>query len=62
MQSTMKLSSYMNCDLSFYEARGWAVGWGTETTSRKVAGSIPDGVIGIFNFPAALRTWSLLNL
>ena len=28
-------------------ARGGAVGWGTEL-SRKVAGSISDGVIGIF--------------
>ena len=29
--------------------RGGAVGWGT-ATNRKVAGSIPDGVIGIFHW------------
>jgi hypothetical protein len=31
-------------------ADGGAVGWGTAATSRKVAGSIPDGVIGIFHW------------
>ena len=30
--------------------RGGAVGWGTCATSQKVAGSIPDGVIGIFHW------------
>jgi hypothetical protein len=29
-------------------ARGSIVGWGTVLTSRKVAGSIPDEVIGFF--------------
>ena len=31
-------------------ARGGAVGWGTALQSRKVAGSIPDGAIGIFHW------------
>jgi hypothetical protein len=31
-------------------ARGSVVGWGT-VLSRKVAGSIPDEVIGLFNWP-----------
>ena len=30
-------------------ARGGAVGWGTALQAGKVAGSIPDGVIGIFH-------------
>ena len=30
--------------------RGGAAGWGHYSTSRKVAGSIPDGVIGIFHW------------
>ena len=30
-------------------AAGGAVGWGTRATGRKVAGSILDGVIGIFH-------------
>ena len=31
-------------------ARGDAVGWGTTLQARKVAGSIPDGVIRIFHW------------
>ena len=31
-------------------ARGSAVGWGSALQARQVAGSIPDGVIGIFHW------------
>ena len=34
----------------YYGARGSAVGWGTALPSRKVAGSIPHDVIGIFHW------------
>jgi len=41
--------------MATWETRG-AVGWGTELGGRKVAGSIPDGFIGIFhlNNPSGL--------
>ena len=45
--------------------RGGAVGFGHFGTSRKFAGSIPDGVIGIrylLNPSAALWPWRRLNL
>ena len=32
-----------------FGARGGAVGWRTAATSQKVAGSIPEGLIGIFH-------------
>jgi hypothetical protein len=49
----------MNCFKIIYEssvphtqgAHGSAVDWGTYATSRKAAGSIPDEVIGFFNWP-----------
>ena len=47
-----KMSSISNVQLGTYilqlGARGNAVGWGTALQAGKVAGSIPDGVIGIF--------------
>ena len=40
--------------------RDGAVGWGTADKSRKVAGSIPDGVMGIFHwFNPSGRTMAL---
>ena len=36
--------------VGYIATHGGAVGWGTATTSRKVAGSIPDGVTGIFRW------------
>jgi hypothetical protein len=38
-----------------FGARGSVVGWGTNATIRKVAGSIPDEVIGFFNWPNPSR-------
>ena len=40
---------YIACITSFSGARGGAVGLRHCATSRKVAGSIPDGFIGIFH-------------
>ena len=34
--------------LHWQGVRGGAVGWGTSLQARKVADSIPDGVVGIF--------------
>jgi hypothetical protein len=42
----------------FIGAHGGAVGWGT--TNHKVAGSIPDGVFGIFHlYNPSVRTVAL---
>ena len=40
---------YLSC-MYISGARGGAVGWGAVLQARKVAGSIPNGVIGIFHW------------
>jgi hypothetical protein len=36
---------------SHTEARGSAVGWGTNATSQETVGSISDEIMGFFNLP-----------
>jgi len=43
-------------------ARGGAVGWGTALQAGKVAGSIPDGVTGIFHWHSPSGSTMALGL
>ena len=62
LASTLLKLSYYNCYLYFLLPLSWGKWWRSWlrhcSTSRKVAGSIPDGVIGFFfidiTLPAAL--------